>query len=42
MGTLGSADKNLMPVSLLGDDELIVDEVASIDRETKSVNTAGG
>jgi len=42
MGTLGSADKNVMPVALLGDAELIVDEVTSIDREAKSVTTAGG
>jgi len=27
MGTLGSADKDVMPVALLGDAELIVDEV---------------
>ena len=42
MGTLGSADKNVMPVSLLGDAELVVDQVTSIDRETKTVTTAGG
>jgi NADH oxidase (H2O2-forming) len=42
MGTLGSADKNVMPVTLLGDAELIVDEVTSIDSQAKSVTTAGG
>jgi NADH oxidase (H2O2-forming) len=33
MGTLGSAEKNVMPATLLGDAELIVDQVTSIDRE---------
>jgi NADPH-dependent 2,4-dienoyl-CoA reductase/sulfur reductase-like enzyme len=42
MGTLGSADKDVMPNALLGNAELVVDEVISIDREAKSVNTAGG
>jgi NADH oxidase (H2O2-forming) len=42
MGTLGSTDKNLLPATLLGDTELIVDEVTSIDRDAKSVTTAGG
>jgi len=42
MGTLGSADKDVMPTALLGDAELIIDEVTSIDREAKSVTTAGG
>jgi NADH oxidase (H2O2-forming) len=42
MGTLGSAEKNVMPAALLGGAELIVDEVTSIDREAKSVTTAGG
>ncbi len=42
MGTLGSAEKNVVPVSLLGDAELIIDKVTSIDREAKSVSTAGG
>jgi len=42
MGTLGSADKNVMPVSLLGDAELVVDQVTSIGREAKTVTTAGG
>ncbi|MCK4771776.1 MAG: FAD-dependent oxidoreductase [Candidatus Latescibacteria bacterium] len=40
--TLGSVEKNVMPTALLGDAELIVDEVTSIDREAKSVTTAGG
>jgi len=42
MGTLGSAEKDVMPTSLLGDAELMIDEVTSIDREAKSVSTAGG
>jgi len=42
MGTLGSAEKDVMPVTLLGDAELIVDNVTSVDREAKSVTTAGG
>ncbi|MBW2118172.1 MAG: FAD-dependent oxidoreductase [Deltaproteobacteria bacterium] len=42
MGTFGSAEKDVMPVALLGDAELIIDEVTSIDREAMSVTTAGG
>ena len=42
MGTLGSPEKDVMPVSLLGDAELMIDEVTSIDRGTKSVTTAKG
>ena len=42
MGTLGSSEKDVMPVALLGDAELIVDEVTYIDRGDKSVTTAGG
>jgi NADH oxidase (H2O2-forming) len=42
MGTLGSAEKDVMPAALLGDAELVVDEVTSVDRGTKSVTTAGG
>jgi NADH oxidase (H2O2-forming) len=41
-GTLGSIDKNVMPDSLLGDAELIKDEVTSIDRSSQTVTTAGG
>jgi NADPH-dependent 2,4-dienoyl-CoA reductase/sulfur reductase-like enzyme len=41
MGTLGSPEKDVMPASLLGDAELIVDEVTSINREAKSVSTSG-
>lgn len=41
-GTLGSADKNLMPDALLGDAELIVDEATGIDRSSQTVSTAGG
>jgi NADH oxidase (H2O2-forming) len=42
MGTLGSVEKNLVPKSLLGGAELIVDEVKSIDRESKCVATNEG
>ncbi len=42
MGTLGSAEKNVMPTALLGNAELIIDEATSIDREAKTVTTAGG
>jgi len=42
MGTLGSAQKDVMPVALLGDAELIIDEVTAIDREAMSVTTARG
>jgi len=41
-GTLGSAEKNIMPDALLGDAELVMDEVTSIDRNSKTVTTAGG
>jgi NADH oxidase (H2O2-forming) len=41
MGTLGSAEKDVMPVSLLDGAELIVDEVTAIDRGAKRVTTAG-
>jgi len=42
MGTLESIDKNVVPDALLGDAELIIDEVASIHREAKTVTTAKG
>lgn len=42
MGTLESIEKNVMPDALLGDTELIIDEVTSINRGTKTVTTAGG
>ncbi len=42
VGTLESVDKNVMPDALLGDAELIIDEVTSIDREKMTVTTAGG
>jgi NADH oxidase (H2O2-forming) len=42
IGTLESIDKNVMPDTLLGDAELLIDEVTSINRETKTVTTAGG
>jgi len=40
MGTLGSPEKNVMPTAILGDAELVVDEVTSIDRKAKNVITA--
>jgi NADH oxidase (H2O2-forming) len=42
IGTLESIEKNVMPDALLKDAELIVDEVTSINREAKTVTTAGG
>jgi len=42
MGTLGSVEKNVMPDALLGDAELVIDEVTSINREAKTVSTTGG
>ena len=42
MGTLGSAEEDVMPVSLLGDAELMIDEVISIDRGAKSITTGKG
>ena len=41
-GTLGAADKNIMPDALLGNAELVVDEVTSVDRSSQVVTTAGG
>jgi len=42
IGTLGSVEKNVMPDTLLGDAELMIDEVTSINREAKTVSTAAG
>jgi NADPH-dependent 2,4-dienoyl-CoA reductase/sulfur reductase-like enzyme len=42
MATLGSVEKDVMPAALLGDAELVVDDVTSVDSEAKSVTTAGG
>lgn len=42
MGTLGSVEKDVLPANLLGDAELIIDEVTSINREAKKVSTAAG
>ena len=42
MATLGSVDKNVMPDALLGDAELIVDDVTAIDRKAQTVTTGGG
>jgi NADPH-dependent 2,4-dienoyl-CoA reductase/sulfur reductase-like enzyme len=41
-GTLGSADKNLIPDALLGNAGLLVDDATSIDRSSQTVSTAGG
>jgi len=41
-GTLGSVEKNILPDKLLGDTDLIIDEVTSIDRENKTLATAQG
>ncbi len=43
-GTVGSTDNNLIPDAALSKNgiDLIVDEVTSIDREAKTVATAGG
>ena len=43
-GTVGSPEKNLIPDALLSKNgiDLIVDEATSIDREAKTVTTAGG
>jgi len=42
MGTLGSVEKDELPVSLLGNAELIVGDVETIDREAKCVITKDG
>ena len=42
IGTLESIEKNVLPDALLGDAELLIDEVTSINREAKTVTTAGG
>ena len=42
MGTLSSPEEDVMPVSLLGDAELMIDEVISIDRGAKSITTGKG
>jgi len=42
VGTLGSIEKNLLPDTLLGDTDLMIDEVTSIDRKAKTISTAGG
>ena len=43
-GTVGSPDKNVIPDALLENNgiELLVDEVTSIDKATKTLTTAGG
>lgn len=42
MGTLGSVEKDELPVSLLGKAELMVGDVQTIDREAKCVITSDG
>jgi len=42
VGTLGSVEKNILPDKLLGDTELVIDEVTSIDRENKTLVTKQG
>lgn len=42
MGTLGSVEKDELPVSLLGNAELVVGDVQTIDREAKCVITSDG
>ena len=42
IGTLESIEKNVVPDTLLGDAELIIDEVTSINKQAKTVTTAGG
>lgn len=41
-GTLGTVDKNLIPDTMLGKVDLIVDDVVSIDRKARSVTMASG
>jgi len=41
-GTLGAVESNIMPDTILGDAELMVDEVVSIDRDSQVVLTKGG
>lgn len=43
-GTVGSPDKNVMPDALLSNNgiELMVDEVTSVDRASKTLTTKGG
>jgi len=43
-GTLGSTDRNLIPDSVLEKNnvELIIDEVVSIDKDRRTVETSGG
>ncbi len=41
-GTLGAVDSNIMPDTILGDANLLVDKVISIDPDKQVVTTAGG
>lgn len=41
-GTLRAIDKNVMPDAMLGNAELIIDEVKAIDRAAQKISTAGG
>jgi NADH oxidase (H2O2-forming) len=44
LGTLGSPDKNVIPDTMLSSNgiELMIDEVTSVDKEAKTLTTAGG
>ena len=41
-GTLGAVDSNIMPDTILGDANLLVDKVISVDPDKQVVTTAGG
>ena len=43
-GTLGSPDKNVIPDAMLSSNgiELVIDEVTSVDKESKTLTTSGG
>jgi NADPH-dependent 2,4-dienoyl-CoA reductase/sulfur reductase-like enzyme len=41
-GTLGAVDRNIIPDTILGDAELMIDKVTSIDRDLQVVTTSGG
>ncbi len=41
-GTLGAVGRNVIPDALLGNADLLIDTVVSIDREAHTINTFGG
>ena len=41
-GTLGAVGRNIIPDTLLGNAELLIDKVISIDREAHTISTSGG